>query len=206
MYTAQTFVHAILSKMKSSNQPITLAEVAEAAGVSVSTASRALNGRAKAYRISQKTIDHVKEHALRLGFQPSLLAKSLQSKRSGLIGVIVPDVSNPFFASIAREVTLQAETSGYSVLLADSRETTEVEAKLLSELRSRRVEGIVVCPVGDESQHLSIADEAGTPLVLVDRCFLETSLTSVTSDNTGGAKLGIQELVKKGHKARHISQ
>jgi LacI family transcriptional regulator len=200
MYTAQTIVQRIFRQMSASNQPVTLAEVAEAAGVSVSTASRALNGRAKAFRISQKTIDQVKEHAQRLGFQPSLLAKSLQSKRSGLLGVIVPDVSNPFFASIAREVTLHAEANGLSVLLADSRETTATEIKLLSELRSRRVEGIVVCPVGDDSKHLALADQSGTPLVLVDRCFPNTKLTSVTSDNSRGADLGIRELVKQGHK------
>lgn len=183
-----------------SNQPITLQEVAEAAGVSVSTASRALNGNAKAYRISQKTIDHVQSQAASLGFQPNLLAKSLQSQKSGLIGIIVPDVSNPFFAAIAREVTLQAEASGYSVLLADSRESTSVEAKLLKEICSRRVEGLVVCPVGVDSQHLTNAQQAGTPIVVVDRCFPDTNLTSVVSDNAKGARDAIRQLLKHGHR------
>ena len=182
-----------------SNQPVTLHHVADAAGVSVSTASRALNGRAKAYRISEKTVVAVQKQADRLGFQPSLLARSLQSQRSGLIGVIVPDVSNPFFSAIAREVTIQAEEIGFSVLLADSRETTSVEIKLFDELRSRRVEAFVVCPVGTDSEHLSKADKAGTPIVLVDRCFPKTSLTGVTSDNVLGTQQGLQQLLKQGH-------
>ena len=181
------------------NRPITLQVVAEAAGVSVSTASRALNGRAKDYRISQKTVDHVKAQAERLGFQPSLLAKSLQSQKSGLIGIIVPDISNSFFAAIAREVTLQAEANGLSVLLADSRDSTEIEVRLIEELRSRRVEGLVVCPVGIESQHLAIVEQSGTPLVLVDRCFADEKLTSVTSDNAKGAKDAIRLLLKHQH-------
>ena len=202
LYNAQTFVQPVFadrSMAVSSNQPVTLHQVADAAGVSVSTASRALNGRAEAYRISEKTVKSVQKEAQRLGFRPSLLARSLQSQRSGLMGVVVPDVSNPFFAAIAREVTLQAEANGLSVLLADSRETTSVEIKLLDELLSRRVEALVVCPVGTDSEHLTKTDEAGTPIVVVDRCFPETTLTSVTSDNVRGAQQGLQQLLKHGH-------
>jgi LacI family transcriptional regulator len=182
-----------------SEQPVTLLNVAQAANVSVSTASRALNGRAEAYRISAGTVKRVQREADRLGFQPNLLARSLQSQRSGLIGVIVPDVSNPFFASIAREVTLYAEGNGLSVLLADSRETTSIEVKLLGELRSRRVEGLVVCPVGSESQHLREVTQAGTPIVLVDRCFTDSALPSVYSDNVRGTKQALKQLLKYGH-------
>ncbi|MDG2220159.1 MAG: LacI family DNA-binding transcriptional regulator [Rubripirellula sp.] len=177
----------------------TLVEVAAAARVSVSTASRAFNGRGEANRISASTISRVQQEAERLRFQPSQLARSLQSQRSGLIGVIVPDVSNPFFAAIAREVTVQAEAHGLSVLLADSRETTSVEIKLLGELQSRRVEGLVVCPVGEESQHLVHVDQVVTPIVLVDRCFTGLPLASVHSDNVHGAKQAFKQLLTHGH-------
>lgn len=183
----------------SAAHPVTLQHVAQAAGVSVSTASRALNGRAPAYRISQQTVERVQRQALKLGFQPSQLARSLQSQRSGLVGVVVPDVSNPFFAAIAREIALHAESNGLSVLLADSRETTSVEVKLIEQLRSRRVEALVVCPVGIEPQHLTTAEAAGTPVVVVDRCFPQTNLTSVTSDHATGAKHGLQQLLNHGH-------
>jgi len=178
---------------------VTLHDVARAANVSVSTASRALNGLGQKCRISEQTVREVKKHAERLEFQPSQMARSLQARRSGLIGVVVPDISNPFFAAIAKEVALQADEEGFSVLLADSRETPQTEVKLVAQLQSRRVEGLVVCPVGTQSEHLVQADAAGVPLIVVDRCFAETALTSVMSDNSKGAALGIELLLRSGH-------
>ena len=108
-----------------------LKDVAAAAGVSVSTASRALNGKAKEYRISDSTERSIQKVAKRLGFQPSHVAQSLRSQKTGLFGAIVPDVANPFFAAIAREITVAAEENGYSVLLADSRDTEATEQNLV---------------------------------------------------------------------------
>ena len=184
----------------STTPAVTLHDVAQAANVSVSTASRALNGLGQKFRISENTILEVKKHADRLEFQPSQMARSLQSRRSGLIGVVVPDISNPFFAAIAKEVALQADEEGFSVLLADSCETTETEVKLVAQLQSRRVEGLVLCPVGTQSEHLVQADASGVPLVVVDRCFTGTPLTSVMSDNSKGAALGIELLLRSGHR------
>lgn len=179
---------------------VTLRDVAEAAGVSVSTASRALLDKGQAYRISERTVQAIKQQAERLGFQHNATARSLQSQRSGLIGVVVPDVANPFFAAITKEVTLRAESQGLSVLLADSRESTSVEVKLLPQLHSRRVEGLVVCPVGLSKDHLEELDASGIPLVIVDRCFANTSMISVMSDNRSGAKLGVDQLLSHGHR------
>ena len=182
------------------NRSSTLRDVADAAGVSVSTASRALNGRAKDYRISEGTVQEVKKHAELLSFQPSQTARSLQARRSGLIGVVVPDISNPFFAAIAKEVTSHADKQGMSVLLADSNDTTEAEVKLIGQFRSRQVEGLVVCPVGTQSEHLVEVEASGVPLVVVDRCFPDTSMTCVMSDNLKGAQKGIKNLLKNGHR------
>jgi LacI family transcriptional regulator len=178
----------------------TLRDVAAAAGVSISTASRALGGKGQAYRISERTVQTVKQQARRLGFQHNAVARSLQSQRSGLIGMVVPDVSNPFFAAITREVTLRAEDHGWSVLVADSRESTSVEVRLLSQFQSRRVEGLVVCPVGLRKNHLEALHASGIPVVLVDRCFPETSLVSVMSDNSSGAEAGVEQLLSLGHR------
>ncbi|QDT15741.1 LacI family DNA-binding transcriptional regulator [Alienimonas californiensis] len=192
--------------MSASNLTVTLGDVAAAAGVSVSTASRALSGNAKACRISDATADRVRNHARRLGFRPNLLARSLQSRRSGLLGVVVPDVANPFFAAIAKEVTRGAEETGRSVLLADSGESSDREVKLVAELQARRVEGLVVCPVGVDSDHLEAANAAGTPVVVVDRGFRGGSLPTVTSDHRGGAERLVEHLVGLGHRAIGIVQ
>ncbi len=184
------------------NTPSTLKEVAAAAGVSVSTASRALTGKAKRFRISETTEQAVRQAAVRLGFRPSQVARSLRSQRTGLLGVVVPDVANPFFAAIARELTIAAEESGFSVLLADSRDTTQAERRLVGQLSSRRVEAIVVCPVGQTSEHLAELDVSGVPVVVVDRGFSDSRLVTVTSDHRKGAAELTRLLTRAGH--RHI--
>lgn len=185
---------------------VTLQDVANAAEVSVSTASRALNGRAKEFRIAQSTVDRIQATAKRLEFQPSRVARSLRSQRSGLIGVVVPDVSNPFFSAIAREVTLAAEEQGYSVLLADSQESTAREVKLLTGLRQQQVEALVVCPVGVKSDHLQALHESALPIVLVDRIFPELELHQVSSNQLEGAKQIARLLSENGHRSIGILQ
>ncbi|TWU01357.1 LacI family DNA-binding transcriptional regulator [Neorhodopirellula pilleata] len=186
--------------------PVTLKNVAEAAGVSVSVASRVLNGKAKTYRISDATETQVRKVAQSMAFQPSQVARSLRTKRSGLIGVVVPDLSNPFFAAIAREVTLAAETDGYSVIVADSRETTERERKLIGELTARQIEGLVVCPVGIDSGHLIEVHQSKLPIVLVDRTFLNCDLMQVTSDHRVGAYHAAALLLAQGHRTIGVLQ
>ncbi|TWU21175.1 HTH-type transcriptional regulator KdgR [Novipirellula galeiformis] len=185
---------------------VTLKQVADAAGVSVSVASRSLNGRAREYRISETTEKSVKTTAAKLGFQPSQVARSLRLKRSGLVGVVVPDLSNPFFASIAREVTLAAEQDGYSVIVVDTRETTANEEKLVGQLLARQIEALVVCPVGQTQDHLSAIHDSGLPVVLVDRGFPDSKLTQVTSNHRAGAQQATELLLDHGHRLIGILQ
>lgn len=186
--------------------PVSLKDVAAAAGVSVSTASRALNGKASEYRISETTEQAVQAAAERLGFRPSQVAQSLRSQRTGLLGAVVPDVANPFFAAIAREITIAAEENNYSVLLADSRDACEVEQHLVQQLASRRVEALLVCPVGLESEHLAVLDQAGLPIVLVDRGFPATRMVTVTSDHRGAAAELTKLLIRQGHNSIGVLQ
>ncbi|QGJ70381.1 Ribose operon repressor RbsR [Planctomycetales bacterium 10988] len=180
--------------------PVTLREVAEEAGVSVSTASRALTGKAEQYRISKKTERSIRDVAERLGFRPSHLARSLRNQRTGLVGVLVPDVSNSFFSAIAREVTRCAREQGYDVLLVDSQESTACEEQLLGHLQSRQIEGLVLCPVGESAEHLQAFEAKGIPVVMVDRCFSQLNLTTVTSDHQSGTEALMAELLQKGHR------
>lgn len=191
---------------KSSSKSITLKEVAAAAGVSVSTASRALSGKAEAYRISRATEQSVQDAAKRLQFSPSLLAKSLRSQRTKLLGVVLPNVANPFFAAIAREITLAAEELGFSVLLTDSQENSETEVHLVEQLKARQIEGLVVCPVGITHQHLSELAKQKLPLVLVDRGFDSKDLVTVTSDHRSGARSATTLLLESGHQKIGILQ
>ena len=184
----------------SSNRMTTLQQVADAAGVNIATASRVLAGKGREYRISEKTEILVRGIAERLNYQPNQVAQSLRTKRSGLLGVLVPDVANPFFAAIAKQVTVVAEEHGLSVLLADSHDVTGAEQKLVGQLLARQVEGLIICPVGVASEHLEDLASASCPVVLVDRVFDECGLVTVTSDHRAAAEEITRLLLKNGHK------
>ncbi|WP_233199070.1 MULTISPECIES: LacI family DNA-binding transcriptional regulator [Pirellulaceae] len=179
-----------------------MSDVAREANVSVSTASRVLNGLAEKYRISQSTAQLVRESAEKLDFRPSQVARSLRLKRTGLLGIVVPDLSNTFFSSIARAVTISAEADGFSAILADSGGSVEKEKQLIDQLVDRSVEALVVCPIGLSFEHLERVHHHGTPLVLVDRCKACSEMVQVTSDHIAGTLLAMKLLLENGH--RHI--
>jgi LacI family transcriptional regulator len=182
------------------NGPVTLEQVAQAAGVSPSTASRALAGKARQCRISVSTELAILQAAKGLGFQASHVARSLRTQKTGLIGLLVPDASNPFFAAIARKATIHAERQGLSTLLADSHDSIEHERDLLTHLQSRQVEGLIVCPIGDSSTELRSLVRSGAKVVVVDRWFADVELTTVTSENEHGAFIGTSAIIEKGHR------
>jgi len=178
----------------------TLKCIADKLHVSVSTVSRVLSGQAKRYRISKKTKAAVLEEAKRLDFAPNQLARGLRLKRTHTLGLVIPDISNPFFASLARYVELEARKSGYAVFLCDSEERTDIEVASMRLMQSRKVDGIITSPVGQSSEHLSALHEAGLPIVIVDRYFPRMNLPFVTSDNFNGALQGVSHLIENGHK------
>ena len=198
---AQTFV-----QRRNFEIVITLQIVAEAAGVSVSTVSRVLSGQAAAYRIREATRAVVEQKAKDLGFQANSLARSLQSKRSGLLGLVVPDISNPFFAAIASQVTTAANQHGYSVLIADSCETSRIEQASVKQLLARQAEGLIICPVGNDSEHLHDVENKKVPMVLVDRVFAAKGFTTVTSDHSRAAKKLTNALLDAGHRKIGVLQ
>ncbi len=179
---------------------VTLEQVAEAAGVSPSTASRALAGKARQCRISAKTEQTILAAANGLGFQPSHVARSLRTQRTGLIGLLVPDASNPFFAAIARKATIHAERHGLSTLLADSHNSADHEKEMLAHLQARQIEGLIICPIGESSAHLQALEHRAANVVVVDRWFSGSRLTTVTSDNESGAYAATSALIEKGHR------
>ena len=178
----------------------TLQRMAEQSGVSVTTISRVLSGQAEQYRISKKTETAVQELARESNFVPNHLARGLRLKKSLTIGLIVPDLPNPFFGAVAREVTLGSRQQGYAVFLCDSQDSTELEAEQLALLRSWHVEGVVLCPVGQSSRHLEEFVGGPLPIVLVDRFFPDLLLPYVTSDNVSGAREATEFLISHGHR------
>src|SRR5712671_2138535 len=146
----------------------TLQCIADRSGVSVTTISRVLSGQADRYRISKETEAAVRKIAKEVNFVPNQLARSLRLKKTLKVGLVIPDVSNPFFAGIARQVTLGARKHEYSVVLFDSQDNTDLESRSLALLQSQHVEGVVLCPVGQSGQHLAQFAGGKLPLVMVD--------------------------------------
>jgi len=179
---------------------ITLKNIAESLGISISTVSRVLAGKSEKYRISTKTAERVRLEAQRTGFHPNQIASALRLKRTHTIGLIIPDISNPFFAAIARQVEMEAAKRGYFIILCDSRDSTDIEIEYIALLQARSVDGMIISPVGTSGEHLIALRNAGVPVVLVDRFFPDLPIPYVTSENRSGAFDAVTNLVNHGHR------
>ena len=176
-----------------------LAAISERTGYSVSTVSRVLSGKAEKYRISQSAVERVTREARRCGYRPNLVAQSLRTRQSQTVGLVVPGIDNPFFATLASIIISRLDARGYHTLLADSRESEREERQALEMFQDRGVDGILAVPVASSPEfHEEVG--ASVPLVLIDRYFQETSLSYVCTDNYAGAYMAAQYLVDKGYK------
>ena len=178
----------------------TLKKLADQLGFSVSTVSRVLNGKAATYRISKNTETTILSAAKELDFVPNQIARGLRLQKTLTIGLVIPDISNPFFSSIARSIEIEARKLNYSIMLCDSHESTYYEIDGLKQLLSRKVDGLIISPVGEDDDHLKQIPENGMPLVVIDRQFPKLNCSKVISDNYHGAIEGVEYLIDNGHK------
>lgn len=178
---------------------VTLNDIAQKAGVSVSTVSRVLNKKAGTHRISEETERLVLRTARELNYRPNQLARGLRLKRTNTIGLIAPDVSNPFFAYIIRRVQNVAHGYGYSVIVCNTDEDLKLEVEHVNLLYRKRVDGMIAMPVGLSYEHFEDVHRRGMPLVLVDRCYPGVDASTVVVDNYAGAFEAVEHLIQHGH-------
>jgi LacI family transcriptional regulator len=178
---------------------VTLIDIANQAGVSVSTVSRVINKQAKKYRISTKTEKLVLQSAKKLKYRPNQLARGLRLKKTHTIGLLVPDISNPFFAHITRIIQKSAASAGYSLIVCNTDEEIDIELDQIELLRSKGVDGFILMPVGVSHQHIKSLLKASKPIVLLDRSFDELDTNAVVVDNYHGAYQAVEHLINKGH-------
>ena len=179
--------------------PATLNDIAEKAGVSVSTVSRVLNKKAGKYRISTDTETKILKTARELKYRPNQIARGLRLKKTNTIGLIAPDVSNPFFAYIIKRVQNIAHGFGYSLVVCNTDENLGQEVEHVNLLYRNRVDGLIAMPVGQAYGHFADWLDKGTPLVLLDRCFDEIDTCSVVVDNYVGAYEAVEHFIRFGH-------
>ena len=169
--------------------------------VSPGTVSRVLAGKGDAIRIAKAMQRRILAAAEKLDAHPNELARSLRLKTTRTIGLLIPDISNPFFAALARQVEQEARAAGYAVLLADARESVAVEVECARTLCSRCIDGLIVAPVGGKYGHLESLRASGLPITQVDRVFDSFKATAVVIDNFKGALDAVRHLVRRGHQS-----
>ncbi len=185
---------------------VTINDIAAKAKVSVSTVSRVLNNKAKKYRISKDTEQLVLKAAKELNYRPNHIARGLRLKKTQTIGLIVPDISNPFFAYVTRMIQTFAYGVGYSLIVCNTDENLTTEIEQIELLRSKGVDGFIIMPVGVRYDHLAELLYDNIPLVLLDRCFDELQTNSVVVNDYKGAFEAVKHLLDYGHKRIAIIQ
>jgi len=184
--------------MSSQQTRPTMTDVADEAGVSLKTVSRVVNGEPG---VRPETAAAVHEAIAHLGFRRNYGARALRpGQRSHLLGLVIEDVSNPFYSAIFRGVEEIARSAGLLVITASSDEDPEREQALVHLFCERRVEGLLVVPAGDDHRYLLPDVRAGTRVVFLDRPPGLIEADAVLLDNVGGARAAVGHLLGRGHR------
>ena len=178
---------------------VTIIEVAERAGVSKSTAARALAGYGS---VSERTRLAVQAAAEELGYQVNALARSMITGRTMTIGVVIPDISNSFFGNALRGISTAAREAEYDVLLSNTEGDLGLERRALSVLAAKRVDGVIIAPVSTEDTgHLEALANKGIAVTLLDRPAPQVTAASyVAVDHVGASSLAVDHLIDLGHR------
>ncbi|HLQ23917.1 MAG TPA: LacI family DNA-binding transcriptional regulator, partial [Gemmatimonadales bacterium] len=185
--------------------PVTLRDVAARAGVHPATASRALNPETRLL-VREDTARRVLQAAEFLGYRPNPVARSLRTRRSNTIGVLIPDLNNPLFPPIVRGIEDRLAAAGYVALLGNTDGDTERERMIFEQMRARHVDGLVLATAHLNDPLLAESARAELPVVLMNRLAHDYSLPSVSVDNERGVHLAVAHLAGLGHqRIAHIA-
>src|SRR5579863_3656895 len=171
---------------------VTLKDIAGRAGVSVMTASLALRDSPV---LKEATRQRVQQAARALGYLPNLFARALVERRNPTIGVIVHDLSYPFFVPIIRQIQQAADAAGFLVVVAETKRTLSAERQMVHRLRQFRVMGIAVHPATRSYDHLNEARQDGTPVISFAR--LWQGGDSISVDNIAGGAVAARHFLKR---------
>jgi LacI family transcriptional regulator len=178
---------------------VTLRDVARRAGVHPATASRALNPETRLL-VSDDTARRITEAAAALGYRPNAVARSLRTRRSHTIGVLIPDLNNPLFPPMVRGLEDRLAADGYVALIGNTDGRPERERQAFEQMRARHVDGFAVATAHRHSPLLAAAAAEGLNVVLMNRVADGTGFPSVSADNELGARLAVAHLLAAGHR------
>ncbi len=179
--------------------PSTLRDVAEAAGVHPATASRALNPATRGL-VNAETARRVIKVAESLGYRPNPIARGLKTAKSGSIGLVIPDLTNPLFPPIVRGIEEVLEAAGYSGLVVNTDNDPGRERVQVESLRSRQVEGLIVATALLKHPLMEELNREGVQMVMVNRRPEGIDVPSITPDDATGIRLAVEHLASLGHR------
>lgn len=185
------------------NKPPTMKEVALRAGVSIQTVSAIINGKPG---ITRETTARVQAAIQELGYRPYSVARSLRTRQTHTFALIVTDINNPSFSTIASAAEDVAHSFGYNLVLHNTHDDPEREASYVSMVSQRWMDGVIFVATGDQMTSLEALSQAGIATVAIDRIPMGYSGPSVTLDNFAAGRLAGEHLVNLGHhRLAHIS-
>ncbi len=177
---------------------VSLKVLANEVGVSVATVSLVLSGKGKNGRVSKKTAQKIIDKANELNYVPNSLAKGLKMGQSETIGLIVADISNVFFGTLALHIQNYAEKHGYTVIIGNTNERVEEMAKMINLMNARQVDGLIITPTEGSDELVKHLIDNNKPLVLIDRSFPELNADSVLINNFEISYTSTKQLIRQG--------
>lgn len=175
----------------------TMRDVAARAGVSIATVSAVLSGNR---HVSLELADRVHQAIAETGYRRNSLASGLKSGRTHLVGLVVPDITNPFFTDFVDLIETQAQAAGFSIIFGISKGSPEREREIVDLMRSNQVEGTIICPTGSPADTQALFEAYGGPIVAVDNADPAGPVDSVTLDNREAGRIAARHLLDLGHR------
>jgi len=180
---------------------LTIKEIAKLSGVSQATVSRVLNNSASVKEETKRRIEKIIEE---YHYTPNAVARSLSKNETNNIGVIIPDISNPFFCEVIKGVSSVANENGLNIILCDTHENQQKEIHFLNSLKNEKLKGIIITPVSDtyqfDSDYSNLLEGMNVPIILVDRDVKYSNFDGVFIDNIKGAFEATSALIQEGHR------
>ncbi len=184
-----------IAKLK---KKVSIHDIARQLKVSATTVSFVLNGKAEEKKISTAMVEKVMQYVEKIGYRPNHIAQSLRTGKSKIIGMLVEDISDPFFSSIARIVEEKLYKLDYKIFHSSTNNRTGRAKELLQIFTERQVDGYIIAPTPDLEEDIQALLNDSKPVILFDRYFPDINTTNVVIDNMGGAYNAVQHLVENG--------
>lgn len=186
--------------VKKKNRRISLKDIAQKVGCSTALVSYVLNGREKEKRVSDKIVVKIRQALKEMNYKPNHIARSLRYGTTQTIGLIVTDIANPFFSSLARQIEDEASKSGYTVIIGSSDENFEKSEALVNTMLNRQVDGFIIVPADGCQACLETLLKDEFPLVMMDRYIPDLVSNYVVLDNYSASYNAVEYLIERGYK------